>query len=979
VLTVGALTASAATMTPPTLPGPDVTESYLGRFAIGYTEGGIKFVKGTADSIAWVLSKIPEIPTMTEQASIAFVNVGSRLVNGLVSVGTELYQMTLAERAAFAYGLAQDAMNFVLVKAPNATGAMFDAILTFTNQVVEKLISAALYDPDPGAFWQGLGSFTSQAIGEISVGWLTDAAVAKVLVGLKDARGFVRAEQFLSEQAKAVGLKLEKGLAGILPGTLITDRMLALGMGITRAQKDYMIAVARKWGVNIYARSRGARAIELIEQGLATVKPYFIKPKSVNDIDKIFLGFEKLESDVVAMRRPNSWEQVSAKMDSFVDPATGAPLTADQRNLVVDRWQKRNKEWFGDKGTPGQNPVASDANYLQSDRYKLQQKSGKVQNLTLETEGNLEDAYEGKAFQVKPTKFQLVASAADPEALVPQLFEGTWKSIVGDIDLVAITLPNGRVPDVETLIKIYQDLQLPPLDMQHSATLTWLNQGAATSMLKDHLGAAAEPLIEASVSSRLRAVLFDPQMSFENGDYFKKGAQFVHLAGGEINAPRAWGIGGAITVVATDIAHKDYAPPSVFPADMGRTAPPTRIGPTGLETLVNGVWVPSSAAPPLAFQATVRRAPEALNLAAQLVVGVQTAVTATVPAGTTALPILSLAQLYPAGSVGQGWFRPGDKVIIDPGTESAFSTTLVSVGDQLVLADPLPAEVLMGTMVAMVPEVAAYPPPPSLPNTGANLWPELEVSLALVVLGLALTLIAGARRRRPCRAQPMSALTREQLEEQALGVTAQRVAVHEAAAEVTLAALLALDPRLDHQLSVHRRDRSVVHVQVRRACHLPPAEIAQVAQHLVEQQWQRAAVHRAVPAEVVLGEPHPPDHVVVGDLGVNGGRQERVAATGQVAASAGDEVQLVTPIRTKELAQLGDAPTHRLEHVRRWVGAADQVLQLAHRFDVRPELGATVPAQRWPGVPRIGCRRVGHPPTLSRRGPPGQHAGWTRR
>ena len=58
--------------------------------------------------------------------------------------------MTLAERAAFAYGLAQDAMNFVLVKAPNATGAVFDAILTFTNQVVEKLISAALYDPDPG-------------------------------------------------------------------------------------------------------------------------------------------------------------------------------------------------------------------------------------------------------------------------------------------------------------------------------------------------------------------------------------------------------------------------------------------------------------------------------------------------------------------------------------------------------------------------------------------------------------------------------------------------------------------------------------------------------------------------------------------------------------------------------------------------------------------------------------------------------------
>jgi hypothetical protein len=722
VLTTAPLTASAATMTPPVPPDPNVNESYLGRLAIGWSEGGIKFVKGTSETVSWLVSKIPEIPTMSANAVAGLVNVGSRFANGLVAVGTELYQMTPEERAAFAADIAQEAVQFVLVKAPDTTAATLSAIVDMTNQAIEKLISAALFSPDPGAFWQSLGSFTSQAVGEISVGWLTDAAVAKVLIRLKEARGFLKAEQFLSEQAKAVGLKLEKGLAGIKPGTLITDRMLALGMGITRAQKDYMIAVARKWGVNIYSRSRGAKAIELIEKGLATVKPYFIKPKSVNDIDKVFLGFEKLESDVVAMRKPNNWETVSAKMDSFVDPATGNPLTTDQRDLIVDRWQKRNKEWFGDKGAPGKNPVENEANFAQSDRYKLQQKSGKVQNLTLETEGNLEDAYEGKAFQVKPTNFQLVASSADPEALIPQLFEGSWKSIVGDIDLVAITFPNGKVPDIETLIKIYQDLQKPPLDMQHSATLTWLNEGAAKAMLKDHLGAAAEPMIEASVSSRVRAVLFDPKMSFENGDYFKKGAQFVHLAGGEINAPRSWALGGALTSVATDIARKQYAPPSLFPADMNRSAPPTRIVPNGPETLINGVWVPDSSVHPQ-FHAVghLRAASQPVVQATEtrLVVGVQTAVNETVPAGTTELPVLSLAQLYPDGTDGQDWFKAGDEVVIDPGTDAAFRTTLVNVGDRLVLAAPLPSEVLLGTMVAMVvPEVVA-PGDPGVPGSTA--------------------------------------------------------------------------------------------------------------------------------------------------------------------------------------------------------------------------------------------------------------------
>jgi hypothetical protein len=530
-------------------------------------------------------------------------------------------------------------------------------------------------------------------------------------------------------------------------------------MGITKAQKDYMISVARKWGVNIYSRSRGAKAIEMIEKGLATCKPYFIKPKSVNDIDKLFLGFEKLESDVVAIRKPNNWETVSSKMDSFVDPATGKQLTTDQRDLIVDRWQKRNKEWYGDKGKPGVNPVENEANFAQSDRYKLQKKSGHTQNLTLETEGNLEDEFEGKAFQVKPTDFQLVTSAADPDALIPQLFEDGWKVIVGDIDLVAITLPSGKVPSVDTLIAIYEDLQLPPLNMQHSATLTWLNEGAATAMLKDHLGAAAEPMIEASVSSRLRAVLFDPKMSFENGDYYKKGAQFVHLAGGEINAPRNWAFGGALAVTAANVAHREYVPPSVFPADMNRSAPPTRIGDNGPETLVNGVWVPNPSAQPQAQLQSQFHPVGHLGAAAatqadttRLIVGVQTAVNETVPAGTTALPVLSLAQLYPDGSDGQEWFEPGDEVIIDPGTDAAFRTTLVEVGDQLVLADPVPSEVLLGTMVAMVPEGSTVSGDTAgeLARTGGEPMPLTRFALVLVFVGATLRTISLRRRRVAC-------------------------------------------------------------------------------------------------------------------------------------------------------------------------------------------------------------------------------------
>jgi hypothetical protein len=331
--------------------------------------------------------------------------------------------------------------------------------------------------------------------------------------------------------------------------------------------------------------------------------------------------------------------------------------------------------------------------------------------------------------------------------------------IVGDIDLVAITLPSGKVPSVDLLIAIYEDLQLPPLNMQHSATLTWLNEGAATAMLKDHLGAAAEPMIEAGVSSRLRAVLFDPKMSFENGDYYKKGAQFVHLAGGEINAPRNWAFGGALTIGAANAAHREYEPPSVFPADMNRKAPPTRIGANGPETLINGVWelTPSAHQPQPQAQlqlqkvghlhATARVA--TLAEEPRLVVGVQTAVDETVPAGTTALPVLSLSELYPNGTEGQEWFKPGDEVIIDPGTDAAFHTTLVEVGDQLVLADALPSEVVMGTMVAMVPEGSTTTGDTAgeLARTGSQPMPLARLGLLLVFLGSMLRAVSLRRRR----------------------------------------------------------------------------------------------------------------------------------------------------------------------------------------------------------------------------------------
>ncbi|HRE00207.1 MAG TPA: hypothetical protein PLV68_02840, partial [Ilumatobacteraceae bacterium] len=653
------LTASAATMTPPASGSPNANVGYLGRFSIGYVEGGIRFVKGSAASIAWLLTKAPQLPGMSVAAGTQFLKVASRLTGTMVAVGIELAEMTPAQRSALVDQVTAEAVNFLVMKAPDTSAAVFEAVHNAVDQAIVKLMTLAM--DDPGQFWESMGSFTASAAGEISIGVLTDSVVAKVMTKLRVGEGLAKAERFLADQAAAVGLKLEKGLAGIRAGTILTDELLAKAMGITRNQIDQMTVIAKNFGVNIYARSRGSRAIELIENLTATMKPYFIKPKSVNDIDQLFLGFERLQPDVVALRKPPTWAELSEKMAAYRTEA-GEALTAGEQELVISRWKTRNKEWWGQSGDIGIDIDPTDhASYLKSERYKLESKNGKLVALTLETEGNLEDQIvKAGDFATSKSTFQLAVSPDDADALIPMLRaqgESNFKVVVGDVDLVAITYPDGTVPPLDDLIKIYRELQKEPLNMQHSVTLTWTNHSPAIKMLGDHVGPNAEPLLELAVSGTRRAVKFDPAMSFADGAYYKKGAQFLHMAGGEINPPGAYATAAALVWQVTEPVVNLYSPPGAYGADMKRSAPPTRVGEDGTEVLVDGVWQPGGASAQQAHQAEAIRYAETVSSAAAempepplpSVVGVQSAIDLEVAAGATTLPVLGRAALYPFG------------------------------------------------------------------------------------------------------------------------------------------------------------------------------------------------------------------------------------------------------------------------------------------------------------------------------------------
>lgn len=794
---------------PPAEEAPTAIELY-GLYSKGFIESTAAYWSGAADTALKGLEMVGYIelqawklvsgdPATQEAFRQKVTGAWASFVNTLDLYSQTLEAMTPAQRAEAAAIAANPVLLFWYAAHKYATPEKVEQARTAINGSIQAMFTKMIdfSNQDPRVIAEELGRGSATVYNEVTAGMITDAAIAHLFTKIKYGKNLADSQKYVDELAEAAardGLKLEKGLKGIPPGAVLTPEVLAVGLGISKAEAAQIYAVAKKYNLRIMARSRGASSIELLEKGLARPKPFGIDAKNVNDIDRL-LGFPEALKDRVVIRKPNAWSDVVATPDYVA-------ATREQRAQIASRWQTRSKEWSGagelTESSAGVWTVKTPpGDGIGAERQKFLDYAAKGEApLQFPTKGNAEEIWNkdlGKPLGTANAEFELktFVGADGVEYHVPRMSDGAPGSklldITGDVDLVALLNPDGTFPDVEKLIAAYADLAKPPLRMQHPATWSFGVEGKSKALLEDHMlgGATEEPLADFNPLGFATAVLFDKKQSLIPADRLANAATFVKVAGGIKLPSHAYGL-GAVAPLTFELGQqtRDYYTPEDWTQARGggETAPPTRgSSARAAQTEVRAVTgergvVFSRSAPPVAQQSRSvlvqylagAWAPWSPLPAGPLAIAPQTCAADAIDAGDQVVAVCPLTMLFErSGTKGQAWFQPGDRVALDLGDGSEWITTVSAVSaDSITFADAAPRSYLAGTTIQLLtgagrPGSGPAPTtvtagggggqgtgsaPGALVRTGSDLGPLTVAGLCLLAVGV---LALAVRRRRP--------------------------------------------------------------------------------------------------------------------------------------------------------------------------------------------------------------------------------------
>lgn len=327
----------------------------------------------------------------------------------------------------------------------------------------------------------------------------------RVAGGVKDST--VARAISLGEKVKESNLILKAAKA--VQGARVGTDLLADGAKILRTQYGMAardIGALRYWAQKnnllIAVRQRSELTLKWLKEK-AVLKPELIKIKNVDEIDTHYLGYLAHDEGSVVFREPLDKKLVQAKIRS-------APL--EVREAIAKRYGQRVKEWK---------------------KYEKQYKSwsGTVQDL------GFDKAAQGVAEKTKSKlrHFNLgepvkVHGGGEYYRVMIGDAHGTLRRVTGDIDVVAITLADGRVPSAAVRARLYEDLQ-EAIGMQHGETLSWILNGELLSKVKagllaDHLP-GRELLAVFGPDGGCRAAYFDPKLTIFNSQTGEAAATFI--------------------------------------------------------------------------------------------------------------------------------------------------------------------------------------------------------------------------------------------------------------------------------------------------------------------------------------------------------------------------------------------------------------------------------------------------------------------
>ena len=489
-----------------------------GNFAGGFTIGAIATVAETLSGT--VIAAREAFSGYTTDPKLLLPTFEA--INATGAVLTYYWQSATPEEKAQLFGQVRSALR-------RASGDAYKALDAGVNASFEGFmakVEQAYATGDNRALAYALGYGAGSTLTQIGV----DMVTAEIGAGLaKKVPALARVFSRIGGEAVTFA-----AMRDIPAGKLLNPTEMRKLWGASLADIAAFKRIAQEEGVLIAIRSRAPISVENLGRG-AVWKHENLKPKNVDWIDISYLGFDKGDKGLVAMKKYSKAERAAIEKK-----VAKAKLSKEQRAEVLDRMSTRFEEAdkylakiekFSDKGTidVGFNyaenglDVATDAKNRKFSLTGAKQKSGST--------------------YFRPWQ-ENAARTFPPGSVLPSWcknFGGTLGvlcRVTGDMDGVYLSTQSGRPLPLNKLMRVYR--KLADAGWQHPETFTWTEQmtGAfdfkAKRKILAKLTAGGEKLMEFAPDGKVRAVWIDLTKSwFGDARHY-----FVGRVGGFTNLVR---------------------------------------------------------------------------------------------------------------------------------------------------------------------------------------------------------------------------------------------------------------------------------------------------------------------------------------------------------------------------------------------------------------------------------------------------------
>ncbi|MFN8170088.1 MAG: PKD domain-containing protein [Candidatus Nanopelagicales bacterium] len=515
--------------------------------------------KGSTKHVGGVDVSVPGAePTTALQIAGNFA--GGFTIGAIATVAETLSGTVIAAREAFSGYTSEPALLLPTFEAINATAAVLCHYWdTATPEEKDRLFGQvrSVLRRASGDAWKGLDAGVSSAfegfMAKVETAYATgdNRALAYALgygagstvtqIGIDMVTAEIGASLAKKVPALAKAFAVVGGesvtfaaMKDIPAGKLLNPTEMRKLWGAASADVAAFSRIAKEEGVLIAIRSRAPISVQNLGKG-AVWKHENLKPKNVSWIDIAYLGFDKADNGLVALKRYSA-----AEKSAIQSRIKKAKLSAGQRAEVLDRMETRFNE---------------------ADKY-LKKIEGFSAAQQIDVGFNYAENGLDVATDSKVRKFQLTGSKQASGSTyyrpwqenVARSFPSgsplpTWCKdfgstlgilcrVTGDMDGVYLTTATGRPLPLNKLLRVYR--KLAQAGWQHPETFTWTEQltGAfdfkAKRKILGGLTKGGEKLMEFGPDGKARAVWIDLTKSwFGDARHY-----FVGRVGGFTNLVR---------------------------------------------------------------------------------------------------------------------------------------------------------------------------------------------------------------------------------------------------------------------------------------------------------------------------------------------------------------------------------------------------------------------------------------------------------